>query len=319
MSKIKRTLYIDADTVLYSSASQQQSIQCLAVNNVTTESVLYESKTLFNQWLANQTAYSKEDFTFQSVVSLIGKPEYAFQSIKQKIAKIFNASYCDDYVVCIQGAGNFRNDYPSEHVEYKGHRVAKPLLFQECFDYTVKKYGSRCHVSTGIETDDYVCIKGWESYNIGKATKSRSASPYVIAAVDKDIAANTRGWMMNYNKLEEGIYWNDGMSQSRKFFTQVLVGDNADNIPGIMRLGEATRKQYDIKTRGCGAASAEKILKDCVNETHMARNVVEAYKDAHPDIWKQLLTDNCFFLYLQRYEGEVFNVDEFFGRYSIVL
>lgn len=316
---MKRTLYIDADTILYSSAAQQQSTGCRAINIKTLEETDYVSKTQFNEWIKTQYKYTKDDFVFEPIPTLTGLPEYAFKSIKQKIEKIFKASYCDDYVVCIQGEGNFRNDYPSTFVSYKGQRVSKPLLFKECFDYTVKKYGARCHVSSGIETDDYVCIKGWESYNIGLASKSRSAAPYVIAAVDKDIPANTRGWMLNYNKLEEGIYWNDGMSQSRKFFTQVLTGDNADNIPGIRMLGEATKKTYGIVNKGCGPASADKILEGCVNETHMARNVVEAYKDTWPTDWKQRLADNCFFLYLQRYKDEVFDVDEFFGRYSITL
>lgn len=314
---MKRTLFIDADTVIYSSSAQQQKNKCLATDSGGTQK-LWNSKTEFNEW-AEANNIDKSEYTFEAVGELVGVPAFAFQSIRQKIDKIVDASGCDDFYVCIQGSGNFRNDYVTPHVEYKGHRVAKPLLFNECFEYTKKKWGDNCIISNGIETDDFVVIKGWESYNMGITQRDRNACPYVIAYVDKDIVANSRGWHMNYNKLENGVFWVDGMTQSRNFFTQVLIGDTADNIPGIVQLGDETKRKYGIRTKGCGKASAEKILGECVNEAHMARNVVEAYKDTWPHDWYARLRDNCFFLYLQRVEGEIFDVDKFFGQYGVIL
>lgn len=316
---MKRILYIDADTLLYAAASQQESRQCLAKNRITDKEKLFESKTKFNEWHASNSAYDKTDYEFTVVTNLVGRPEYAFQSIKQKVDKIFNASYCDEFFVCIQGEGNFRKEYETSFVEYKGHRADKPILFNECFEYMKKKYKERCIVSSGIETDDFINTKAWESYNLASSSRKKSDAPFVIAYCDKDIVANGRGWFLNYNKLDEGVFWVDGLTQTRNYFIQVLMGDNADNIPGIIQLGDYTKSLYGIKTKGVGIGSATKILKDCIVEEQMARNVVEAYKDAWPQDWKQRLADNCFFLYLQRYEGEQFNVDEFFGRYEIQL
>ncbi len=312
-------MYGDFDTLLYAAASQQQKNGCISTNTITGDSVSWESKTKFNEWLATQSKYEKSDFTFTVSSVLVGEPRFAFQSIKQKVDKIFNASYCDDYYVCIQGSGNFRNDYVTPHVEYKGHRVAKPILFQECFDYVVRKYGNRCIVSTGIETDDFVNIKAWESYNMGMATKDKSNCPYVIAYCDKDIVSCGRGWFLNYNKLEDGVFWNNSMMQTKNFFTQTLIGDTADNIPGLVTVGDVTKATYGLKSKGCGKVAAETILGECVNETHMARNVVEAYKDTYPNDWKERLKDNCFFLYLQREPNEVFDIDKFFAQYGITL
>lgn len=314
---MKRTLFIDADTVLYSSAAQQQKNKCLAKHSSGTEK-LWNSKTEFNGW-AESNQVDKSEYTFEVVSELVGVPAFAFQSIRQKIDKIVDASGCDDFYVCIQGSGNFRNDYVTPHVEYKGHRVAKPILFNECFEYTKKKWGSNCIVSSGIETDDFVVTKGWESYNMGIAQRDRNACPYVIAYVDKDIVANSRGWHMNYNKLENGVFWVDGLTQSFNFFTQVLIGDTADNIPGIIELSDDIKKKWGIRTKGCGPASARKILEQCKTEAEMATNVVEAYRSSWPHDWYARLRDNCFFLYLQRYEGEVFDVDKFFSQYGVVL
>lgn len=316
---MKKILYIDADTILHASSAQQQANKCLARHRVSGREKIFLNKTEFNNWIKENPKWKKEDFEFEVVSELVGVAAFAFQSIRQKIDKIVEASGCEEYYVCIQGSGNFRNDYVSPHVEYKGHRVAKPLLFKECFDYTVKKYGDRCIVSSGIETDDFISIKAWESYNQALKTRNKDDAPYIIAYIDKDLPANAPGWFLNYSKLDEGIWWNDKLSQARKFFTQVLIGDTADNIPGILQLSDETKKQYGIRTKGCGPASAEKILGECQSEAEMANRVVEAYRSSHEHDWKQRLADNCFFLYLQRYGGDEFNVDKFFGQYGIAL
>jgi hypothetical protein len=316
---MKRTLYIDADTILYASASQQQKNRCVSTHKLTGDVQEWESKTAFNNWIISQDIHSKDQFTFDVKSVLTGEPRFAFQSVKQKVDKIFNASYCDDFYVCIQGTGNFRNDYVTPYVEYKGHRVAKPILYQECFDYVVRKYGNRCIVSNGIETDDFVNIKAWESYSNGITLKDKSKCPYVIAYVDKDIVANGRGWYLNYNDLDRGVFWNNADMQMRNFFKQVLIGDTADNILGIEKLSDISKAKYGIKTNGVGPTTSNKILGECKTEKEMAESVVECYKLSWPNDWKQRLADNCFFLYLQREAGEVFNLDKFFADCGVKL
>lgn len=307
----KRILLVDADTLLYSSAAQQQVNRCLATHIASGREKLFESKTEFNNWIKSQDKWKKEEFSFQTQSSVEGEPRFAFQAIKQKVENIFEASGCDDYLVCIQGEGNYRKYYQSDFVAYKAHRPPKPLLFQECFDYTVKKYKNRCYIVQGEETDDYVTYMAWDSYNRALEAKSKKAANIVVAFCDKDIAACARGWLLNYNKLEDGVFWNDALTQSRNYWTQVLTGDAADHIMGLEKVSGSIKEKYLLKSNGVGPKAAENILKGCETEKEMAERVIECYKESWPEDWLKRLQDNCFFLYLRRREGEMFNLGDY--------
>ena len=137
----KKLLVVDADTLLYSSAAQQQVNKCLATNIEYGSQRLFESKTAFNEWIKennrDKTNYSCET---KSEIKPDAEPRFAFQSIKQKVDKIVNAAGCDDFVLCIEGEGNFRKDLKSRFVDYKGQRSEKPILFEECREFFLKKY-----------------------------------------------------------------------------------------------------------------------------------------------------------------------------------
>jgi hypothetical protein len=317
---MKRTLFIDADTAIFSSSAQQQNNKCLAIHTPSGREKLFDSKTAFNDWLAINSKWKKEDFQFSVVSELVGHPTFAYQSIRQKIAKIVAASHCDDYYVCIQGEGNFRNDYQSEFVQYKGHRPAsKPILYKDCFQYTKSHFGDSCIITSGIEVDDFVCTKGWESFLIAEKAGDRGLAPYVISYVDKDIPSCTTGYMLNYNKLDEGVYWNSRFDQTKRFMTQLLTGDNADNIPGLSKLADESKIKYGIRTAGIGKVSAEKILGSCSTEKELAENTIECYMSAWPDDWKQRLNDMGFFLYLLRHENDKWDVDKYFESLGVKL
>jgi len=305
-----KLLVIDADTILYSSAAQQQDNKCNAIHKASGREKLFPSKTDFNKWLASQEKWTKDEFEFQTVSSVTGEARFAFQTIKQKVENIINAAYCEDFVVCIEGEGNFRKDYETPYVQYKAQRPEKPILFNECREFFIKKYKDRVILSEGRETDDTCNILAWGSYNKATASRRRSDADVVLSFVDKDLKANSRGWLLNYNKLEEGIFWNDALSQTRAYLIQCLIGDSADHIQGIKFLADSTKLKYGIKVKGCGPASAEKIL-SVDSEREMAMRVEEAYREAHPEDWKQRLQDNAFFLYLQRYAGEVFTWEKY--------
>lgn len=305
-----KLLLIDADTVLVAAAAQQQVNKCLVTNLEQDRKKLFESKTAFNEW-AKENNRDKSNYSFETVSSVVGEPRFAFQSIKQKIEGIVEASGCSDYRVCIQGEGNFRKFYESKFVDYKGQRTAKPLLFQECFEFMVKKYKEKCVVSEGIETDDYVNIAAWESYNTAKKSRNKDKADVVVAYVDKDITANGRGWFINYNKLEEGVFWNDEFSQYKAFWTQVLMGDNADNIPGLEKLHPITKERFKISRDGVGPVAASKILEGLKTEREMIARVSECYSVSWEEDWQERLQDNCFFLYLQRKPNERFDLIEY--------
>lgn len=314
-----KKLYIDADTILYSSASQQQKTRCVATHTPTQRVKQFDSKTDFNNWLKENPKWKKEDFTFEAVYELFANETmtrdslsdeefyekckvFAFHSIKEKIANIVEKVGIKDYYVCIQGEGNFRKDYQSFYVQYKAHRPPKPLLFQECFDFVVKKYGKRCIVVEGQETDDYVCQKAFESQD------------NVIAFVDKDIPANlANAYLFNYFKPDDGIFFNDENTQARLFCEQWLKGDTADNIDGVLKLSDAIKEKYGVKGSGVGDIAAKKLLDGCNTPSECYARVREVYASSWPEDWRQRMYDNGYFLYLRRTPGDVFDLAKFVG------
>jgi hypothetical protein len=311
---MSKKLIIDADTILYSSAAQQQLNKCLATNIEHGSKRMFESKTAFNKW-AEHNSRDKNNYSFETVSEIKPGAEvsFAFQSIKQKIDKIVEASGCTEYLVCIEGEGNFRKDYEAKYVDYKGQRSAKPLWFEECREFVVKKYRKNILISEGIETDDSCNMLAWQSYKEALSSRNKDNAPYIIAYCDKDIVANGRGWMLNYNKLEDGVFWNDSFQQSYNFAVQMLIGDSADNIPGIENISKITKERFGIKVEGVGPATAKKILADCKTERDLSQRVFECYSAAHEDDWSERMYENGFFLYLLRERDDKWNLDEYIG------
>jgi len=306
-----RLLVVDSDTILYSSAAQQQENKCNVVHKASGREKLFDSKTLFNEWIKSQDKWKKDEFDFQTVSNVVGEPRFAFQSIKQKVEKIVEAARCDDFVLCIEGEGNFRKDFEAKYVDYKGQRADKPLLFNECREFFLKKYKDKVIQAVGKETDDVVNTLAWESYKKGLKARDQSKANVVLSYVDKDIAANSRGWLLNYNKLEDGIYWNDSFTQSKNFAIQILEGDAADNIYGIEKLSEITRERFKIKVKGVGKATANKILADCKTEKELAMRIYECYTSSWEDSWYERMNEMGFFLYLLRSENDKWNLDNY--------
>lgn len=308
-----RTLVIDFDTVLYSSAAQQQTNRCIAIHKESGREKLWDSKTEFNNWLKGQNRWTKDDFEFKVKSELTGEASHAYRTIDQKLSNIINAGKCEDFLIIMEGPGNFRMDRESCFVQYKASRPEKPLLFHKCKEFVRNKYRHNLLMAVDRETDDEVVMRSWESYNRSLKYRDKDEAQYVIAYCDKDIPANGRGWMLNYFKLEEGIFWNDGFTQSYNFATQCLTGDNADEIPGIEYLSEEIKDKYKIKVKGVGPATAKWLLKDCKTEADLAAVVVECYKATHPTDWRERLDDNAFFLYLLRSPDDKWDAARYFG------
>jgi hypothetical protein len=158
-------------------------------------------------------------------------------------------------------------------------------------------------VSNSIESDDYVVSTMWKWLREGKGAE------IVCGAIDKDIPQNAVGLFINYRHLEDGVYYNSPEAQYKGFWTSVLVGDVADNIPGLSVLSEDTRNKYGIrrsKNDAIGPVAAGRILAGVESEKECVERVVEAYKASWPDDYKERLEDMCFFLWLQREAGDMF-------------
>lgn len=314
----KRTVVIDADTLIYSSAAQQQKLQYTATNLHNGKAQIFEGIKPYKAWL-EEHSLSGDDFNLTSEVIITGEARYAFHSIKLKIESILQATQADDYRICIGGVGNYRMEYDAKYTKYKGNRSDKPVFLQECREYVKGKYKEKVLVADGQEADDLLTIIGWWYFKQkGDNKNSWLKERIILAAVDKDIMANVVGYFYNYQYPESGIEWNSGDAMVKKFCFQLLIGDSSDNIGGIKYLTKETQEKYGLrKTSGCGKVSAEGILANCKGRKEVLNAVVGAYKASWPDDYKERLQENGFFLWLRREENEMFSFEKYAEKMGV--
>lgn len=176
----------------------------------------------------------------------------------------------DDYQVYLTGSGNFRHDIAKSHV-YKGNRkeADKPIHLSHVRQYLIDNH--RAIVSNGEEADDLIAI---EATRLGPST--------IVASIDKDmLQIPCRHYNFNKNLWTDVGEW-DGL---KFFYKQVLMGDAADNIIGLYKVGPVR---------------ADKMLDGCKTEQDLYDRCVAAYSDD-----KDRVIENARLLWLRRFEGQI--------------
>ena len=145
---------------------------------------------------------------------------------------------------------------------YKAQRKAdKPIHYQMLKDYLITNYSAV--VAVNEEADDLMGIE--QSQN--KDT--------IICSIDKDLL-QIPGQHYNFVK---NVFTTIDEDEGRLFFyLQLLMGDKADNIPGIT---------------GIGIAKATKILEDYLGEDEifLIELVQKEYRNWLSDFWADQYTD----------------------------
>lgn len=177
---------------------------------------------------------------------------------------------------------------------YKGNRKnPKPFHFYniiahfaDCYDLVISE--------EGLEADDMMCIAqnentiicsrdkdlricpGWHySWECGK---QRSIGP---------VQTNEWGWLEEFNGKIIGY----GLCF---FYFQMLVGDIADNVPGLPKWGEA---------------KAYKLYKDSLSCQEFFKAVKQAYKDSpHIDNAKEYFLEQANLLWMVQEKGKGFEL-----------
>lgn len=174
---------------------------------------------------------------------------------------------------------------------YKGTRKEeKPFHFDNLTAYIISSYETR--ISNGLEADDLMCIEQRKASLQGDDT--------IICTRDKDlrqspgwhfgwecgrqpsfgpIQVDNRGWLqLSDDKKLKGV-------GTKFFFAQMLIGDTVDNIPGC---------------KGVGPVKAYDILKECVSKRDHELAVIEAYKNAYKDNYREVLEEQSKLLWMIR-------------------
>lgn len=156
---------------------------------------------------------------------------FAVQALRTMIDGIMRRTGCIEYKLYVSGptAMCFRSQVATMK-PYKGNRdkAARPEHYQALRDHMIHKMGAIEVLK--IEADDALAIHGHETGNI-------------MCTIDKDLL-QVPGWHYNFNDVEPKPYKLNRPTAYYNLFSQILVGDTTDNIPGCPGIGEG--KARDI-------------------------------------------------------------------------
>ncbi len=277
---------IDFDIIVYRAgfASQKR-----------TYSLCYDEHTLSFDRGVTQSMIKKShsDLITQGwELSYIDTPEpveNACSTAKRMIERILKATKAQDYrgYLTSNDKTNYRFEIAKTKV-YKGHRGEKPIHYDAIRDYLVRCWDAK--VISHMEADDAMGIvqtklldKGRESVicSIDKdmymipgqhfnlvTEKRRLVKPFGALKLDKtgDKAKLTGG----------GLKW---------FYAQMLLGDSADNIPGIP---------------GCGPISVYKLLSHLRTEDELLEAVDKQYVKYYTTHSAEVLKEVGTLLWIQQ-------------------
>lgn len=230
-----RCALIDWDVVLYSVGFASEERYYLVGDQ------RFESAKEANEFIDDSEELVKE-LVRENVDPMVWKG-----NANSTIEKIMDGAGCDTCKIYLTGPGNFREKVVTD---YKAHRkdVSKPLMFKEMREWLIERHGAI--VVEGIEADDAMATEGYQNQD-----------STVICTTDKDLKM-VPGWHFNWNKDVEPRQVQDPEGY-RWFFTQLLMGDSADNIHGLYRVGQKT---------------AEKLLADCITAQEMYEACLDEYE-----------------------------------------
>lgn len=189
--------------------------------------------------------------------------------VKANIEKHFKAkTYETEIYLTSQDKSCFR--YKVATIKpYKGQRKgAKPIHFKFLRKYLLQKYNTK--VCQGVEADDLLGIR---------QTELEGAS--IIVTKDKDLKTIPG---LHYDLQTHKIFTVSDEESVKYFNLQVLTGDVADNIQGLV---------------GIGPKRAEKALAD-LDDYQQHMKLEEMYKEAYPETWKSVLDETKCLLFIRK-------------------
>ena len=171
-----------------------------------------------------------------------GKPTGATRGFAAMLRKLIEKYPGVPMVMVFDAKGpNFRNDY---YKDYKANRPPMPnelrvqiediKKLSKLFNFTVKEEG-------GVEADDVIAT----------LTKQfKHDKKILISSPDKDLTQLVEDNVIQHNSMSNEFFNNEyvkekfGVGPSQVAQLLALVGDKADNIPGITKVGNKTASKW---------------------------------------------------------------------------
>ena len=208
------------------------------------------------------------------------------------IQSILNDTEADTYECWLTDSreNNFRHKLCES---YKANRKAdKPTHYEVIKEHLVVAHNAR--IAFGMEADDMLAIRYTE---LTKDVAPWDKAKAVICSLDKDldqIHGHHYKWAMYRNGevwKPSLFYYVDGESAMKFFWKQMLMGDTADNIKGIPKIGDK---------------KADKLLLNCQTSDECEEVVKNQYEITYGDL--QQYEINYKLLYILRSRDEVENI-----------
>lgn len=323
MSKTKKKLLIDLDTVAYRTASMFQNNYVVKDKEGNEIGKCVSQKAFIEEKQKNGFPDAKkEDYVFERQDSIIELEDgsdvrhAAYHAAKVQIEAFVNQSWVEDFRLVLHKSGNFRNDLWTIW-EYKGNRPPKPLLTEDIKEYIGNKYKGKVTFAVNEESDDVVSQLVWQEAKTSKWVPSKHN--IVLAGIDKDLL-QIPGWHWNFNTKE--IKWVDFKTAAYCFWKQVLMGDSSDNIPGIQFIRDVSYDKWGVDKKGkrgdgCGEKTAEKFLAISDDPKKWIEIVADLYQEEYKEAWYDVMQENCALLYLRRKRNEMFDLKKCFKNNNV--
>ncbi len=250
---MSRHVLVDGDVLVYESSFGAQRNRYTVTYNGGERT--FENAKDRDAWLkAENLKDTPELYTVTKHLDVLDESA-ALAICKNKLAGLLEKLGATSHHLYLTGKGNFREQVATL-APYKGNRsdVEKPVHFAACRSwFENSEHSSVCN---GQEADDAIGID---------ATRLKGEA--IIASIDKDL----RQLHGSHYEWHKDLKYRISKDASDKWFwLQMLMGDSADNIPGI---------------KGIGPAKAEKALAGCVERRDRATVVQGLYKKQYGPDW----------------------------------
>ena len=208
------------------------------------------------------------------------------QTIDARIAEIMRVTEAKKNMFFFTGSTNFRNEIAFTQ-KYKERPGNKPFYYDAVRAYIERNYES--HECEGLEADDLLGIM-----------MTKYPGQFICCSRDKDLR-QIPGWHYSWelNKqpqfgpvLIDEMGWIE-LTPKRKilgggakfFFSQMLMGDTVDTIPGIPNTGPVT---------------AYNALKECQTYAECLEAVKVAYRAHYKLYWPEVMLEQGRLLWMVR-------------------
>jgi DNA polymerase-1 len=178
--------------------------------------------------------------------------------VRNVIKNYQNATDTKPYILCFSDRTNFRKEVWSD---YKLSRKdgERPILLADVRSWMMESFPSLSVAK--LEADDVMSI-----------LSTAEPGAYTIVSMDKDLKG-TPGKMLHVKRSGDHLHLDITPEQARLWhYTQVLMGDGSDGVPGLFGIGQKTAEKIFAKQGATWATIVDAYAKHGRTEEEALRN-----------------------------------------------